>query len=92
MYLIIGKNPGSNLTLPVPNVVGISDNKKYIFHQEMVMFQQQTNSNPRTVFVGVIGIPKHYRRNGPDDRIVVSLLAPGVNINYCIQCHYKEFR
>ncbi len=92
MYISIQKNPGGNLTFPAPNVVGTSDNKKYVIHQEMVMFQQVTNSNPRTIFKGVIVIPRGYRRMGPSDTLTIQLLAPGVNINYCIQCHYKEFR
>ncbi len=92
MYMIIAKNPGNNLTIPAPNVVGASDNKKYVIHQEMIMFQQQTNSNPRTLFNGVIAIPRGYRRNEPNDLLIISLLAPGVNINYCFETHYKEFR
>ncbi len=91
-YMIIFKNPGGNLTRPAPNVVGISDNKKYVIHQEMVMLQQQDGSNPRTLFNGVVRIPKGYQRNGPNDLLSIHLLAPGVAINYCIQCHYKEFR
>ncbi len=92
MYMAIGKNPGNNITLPDPNVVGSDDNKKWYFHQEMVMIQQQTNSNPRTIFNGVVVIPKGYRRNGPADRIQIKFLAPGVNTNVCVQAHYKEFR
>ncbi len=92
VYMIVAKNPGGNLTLPIPNVVGINDNKKYVIHQEMVMMQMVDNSNPRTLFNGVILIPKGYRRNGPNDLLTLSLLAPGVEINWCMQCHYKEFR
>ncbi len=92
VYMIIGKNPGGNLTLPAPNLVGVNDNKKYVIHQEMLMMQQQTNSNPRTLFNGVIVIPKGYRRNGPNDTLTISVLAPGITINYCVQSHYKEFR
>ncbi len=91
-YLMVAKNPGSNLTFPAPNVVGSSDNKKYVFHQEMIMLQKQTGSNPRTLFKGVIAIPKHLRRNGPDDTIFLAILAPGVTTEMCLQCHYKEFR
>ncbi len=92
VYLAVFKNPGSNLSLPSPNVVGSSNNKKYAIHQEMVMMQQQTNSNPRTLFKGVIRIPRGYRRCGPNDEITLSILAPGVNVNVCVQCIYKEFR
>ncbi len=92
VYMTVAKNPGGNLTLPLPNVVGINDNKKYVIHQEMVMMQQVTNSNPRTLFKGVIVIPRGYRRMGPNDLLTVRLSSPGVNINLCMQCHYKEFR
>ena len=92
VYMMVVKDPGGNLVFPAANVVGSSDNKKYVIHQEMVMLQQVTNSNPRTLFKGVIIIPRLYQRNGPNDRLLLKLHTPGVNINYCIQCHYKEFR
>ncbi len=84
-YIYVAKNPGNNLVLPVPNVVGSSDNKKYVIHQEMVMTQNIANGNPRTVFNGVIAIPKGYRRFGPDDRLSLVLHAPANTYNYCIQ-------
>ncbi len=92
VYFYIAKNPGNNLSLPEANVVGTDDNKRFVFHQEMVMLQQVTNSNPRTLFKGVIGIPRHFRRNGPADRLNIRIFTPGVAVNYCIQAHYKEFR
>ncbi len=92
MYIAVIKNPGGNLTLPQANQIGTNDNKRFVIHQEMIMFQQQTNSNPRTLFKGVIVIPRGYRRMAPNDELTILLLAPGVNVNYCIQCHYKEFR
>ncbi len=92
LYMIVFKNPGGNLANPAPNAVGGNDNKKYVIHQEMIMFQKQSNSNPRTLFNGVIVIPKLYRRNGPNNRLILRVLAPGVNVEYCVQCHYKEFR
>ncbi len=92
IYFMLFKNPGGNFTPPAPNVVGVSDLKKYSIHQEMVMLQEQTGSNPRTLFKGVIVLPKGYRRNGPNDLWQVSLLSPGNAMSYCIQCHYKEFR
>ncbi len=92
VYLIVFKNPGANLTVPAANQVGLNDNKRYVIHQEMVMLQEQTGSNPRTLFKGVIVIPRGYRRQGPGDFIQLGLLAPGISVNYCIQAHYKEFR
>ncbi len=91
-YMMIMKNPGGNLTFPNANVVGSDDNKRYVIHQEMVMFQQQTNSNPRTLFLGVVVIPRGYRRMGPNDTIQIQIFSPGVTLNFCIQAHYKEFR
>ncbi len=92
VYLTVFKNPSNQLAVIAANAVGISDQKKFVIHQEMVMLQQNVASNPRTLFNGVIVIPKQYRRMGPSDRLQIALLAPGVNINFCIQCHYKEFR
>ncbi len=91
-YLMVFKNPGGNLTFPNPNVVGADDNKKYVIHQEMIMLQMVDNSNPRTLFNGVIVIPRGYRRFGPNDTLVARVFSPGVELNFCIQCHYKEFR
>ncbi len=91
-YMMIFKNVGGNLTAPAANLVGGSDNKRFVIHQEMVMLQQQDGSNPRTLFNGVIVIPRGYRRFGPDDRLELHILSPGVTLNLCLQCHYKEFR
>ncbi len=92
VYMIVGKNPASAITLPNPNSVGVSTLKKYVIHQEMVMLEQSVNGNPRTLFNGVIVIPRGYIRNGPLDKLQLTVLSPGVNISLCIQCHYKEFR
>ena len=91
-YMYIIKNPGANLTIPEANVVGVSDEKRFVIHQEMVMLQQVDNSNPRTLFKGVIAIPRGYKRFGPKDRLQLRIFTPGVNLNYCVQAHYKEFR
>ncbi len=92
VYITIAKNPGGNVTIPPANAVGTSDNKRFVIHQEMVMLQRVTNSNPRTVFKGVIALPRGYRRFAPDDRLQLEILAPGVSVDYCLQSHYKEFR
>ncbi len=92
VYMYVAKNPGSNLTLPNANSVGASDNKRFVLHQNMVMLQKDATGNPRILFDGVIVIPRGYRRNAPDDQLVLNVLSPGVNIDLCIQCHYKEFR
>ncbi len=92
VYLMVLKNPGANLTFPLPNAVGVDDNKKYVFHQEMIMIENAIGGNPRVLFNGVIKIPKGYKRNGPNDTIQVRIFSPAINIALCFQCHYKEFR
>ncbi len=94
-YLMIFKNPGGNLTSsrPLPNAVGGNDAKKYVIHQEMIMMNGDAgNGQPRTLFNGVIKIPKGYIRNGPGDQLECIILTPTVLGDFCLQCHYKEFR
>ncbi len=91
-YMMVYKNPGGNIPGFDPQTVGTNDNKRFVIHQEMVMLQQVDNSNPRTVFNGVIMIPKLYRRMAPNDELNIRFKAPGTNVNFCFQCHYKEFR
>ncbi len=90
VYMYVVKNPGNQLSLVDPNVVGTSDIRKFIIHQEMIMTEKNTTAIPRTLFKGVISIPKHMRRMGIADRLQVVLLSPGVNYDYCLQSIYKE--
>ncbi len=92
VYMFVMKNPGGNLTAPQANTVGADDNKRFVIHQEMVMLQGFNAGNPRTLFSGVIVIPRGYSRFGPNDLLQLGLLSPGVNINWCYQAHFKEFR
>lgn len=92
VYMMVAKNPGANITFPNANVVGADDNKRYVIHQEMRMLQKATNGNPRSLFNGVIVIPRGYQRNAPNDELQLLVFAPGVNCDVCVQCHYKEFR
>ncbi len=97
LYMAVWKNPGGNITLPNGNAVGASDNKRFSIHQEMVMLQKEPTAdalggNPRTVFKGVIAIPRGYRRFAPNDSLIITLLSPGITTDFCIQAHYKEFR
>ncbi len=91
-YLMVFKSPGASVALSNPNVVGADKDKRFVIHQEMVMLQMVDNSNPRTLFNGVIVIPRGYRRNGPSDLLIARVFSPGVELNICMQCHYKEFR
>ncbi len=93
VYMYVAKNPGNNLVLPNANAVGSNDNKRFVIHQEMSMIENKgQGSNPRTLFNGVIVIPKGYRRFGPDDQLTFKFHPPALDCAICIQCHYKEFR
>ncbi len=93
VYLAIVKNPGGNITVPSISGIGVSDNKRFVIHQEMLMIENTgRGGNPRTLFNGVIAIPKGYRRFAPNDTLELSLLSPALDIIFCFQCHYKEFR
>ncbi len=92
LYMNVVKNPGNNITEPLSNGVGFSDEKRFVIHQEMVMGSDSVNANPRTVFKGVVKIPRNYKRNAPNDRLKVTFFSPGISWNVCVQSHYKEFR
>ncbi len=93
VYMALLKNPGGNITEPQANGIGASDNKRFVFHQEMVMLENTgRGGNPRTLFNGVIAVPKGYRRMAPNDQIILSIFSPAVNMVICMQAHYKEFR
>ncbi len=94
-YMIIFKNPGANLTAPNPKAVGITDERKYVIHQSMVMMSGDAgNGLPRVVFDGVIKIPKLYTRNGIKDKLQMVLVTgtASLSADWCVQCIYKEFR
>ncbi len=91
-YLIVYKNPSNDIVFPNGNVIGGSDVKKMIFHQEMIMTEKNTTAIPRTLFKGVLRVPRHMQRMGQDDRIELQLYAPGVNADFCVQAIYKEIR
>ncbi len=93
VYMAVFKNPGNNLSgLPAPNAIGVSDNKRWFVHQEMVMIDNKISGQPTVLFDGVIKIPRGFSRFGPDDRLALMTLCPAINTSLCVQCHYKEFR
>ncbi len=93
IYFIVFKSPGNNIVTPAANTIGSNDAKKFVIHQEMIMMSGDAgNGLPRPLFNGVIMIPKHMRRFGPDDRLFFAILSPNVAADFCLQVHYKEFR
>ncbi len=93
VYLMITKNIGGAFTLPLANAVGASDLKRIVIHQEMTMIENKgQGSNARTVFNGVVVIPKGMRRMGPGDEWKCTVICPALDTAVCLQAHYKEFR
>ncbi len=95
IYFILYKNPGSNIAagqIPNANVTGSSDFKKQIFHTEMIMTEKNTTAIPRTMFKGVLMIPKHMRTMRVNDKIELQFFSPGVSYEICVECIYKEYR
>ena len=102
IYMIVFKSPGNNITPPGNlDSVGISDKKRFVLHQEMLM-TGQNGSNPgaanipRTLFKGVVVLPRTFKRFGYDDKLQVILQHRAgeatQRTDFCIECIYKEFR
>ncbi len=92
VYMSIQKDPGNAIAIIQPNLVGVNVNKRYVIHQEMVMIENSKGGNSKTLFNGVVKIPKGYIRNGPADTLLLIIFSPALDIVVCAQCHYKEFR
>ncbi len=99
IYMIVYKNPGGNITAPAVDAVGINDNKKRVIHQEMLMtgtVLTAASAIPKTLFKGVIMIPRGLKRNGANDKLQVVIGHRAAEVtqqsNFCLQCIYKEYR
>ncbi len=99
IYMIVYKNPGGDLTGPNVDAVGASDDKKRVIHQEMLMtgtVLTAASAIPKTLFKGVIALPRAIRRNGVGDKLQVIIGHRNGEAtqqsNFCLQCIYKEFR
>lgn len=98
IYMAVFKNVGSNLTIGNLDSIGTSDNRKYVIHQEMIMLAPSATGGifPRTMFKGVIRIPRGYKRMGISDKLQVVLQHRSGEAtqatSFCIECIYKEFR
>ncbi len=92
VYMLVMKSPATNVATITPNVVGADDSKKFVIHQEMSMFENRISGIPTVLFNGVIKFPRPYIRNGPNDKWRLVILSPQIDITFCAQFHYKEFR
>ncbi len=93
-YMYVMKNPGNNVVNPTADAVGVSDERRFVIHQSMVMLSGDAgNGLPRVVFDGVIRIPRGYKRFGIKDRLQVVVKSGATSGNdWCLQCIYKEIR
>ncbi len=98
VYMIVYKNRSGDLIPPPVDAVGVSDERRNVIHQEMLMldFKGTTAGFPRTLFKGVILIPRGIRRNAVEDKLQVVIghrPAETTQLTeFCLQCIYKEFR
>ncbi len=99
IYMIVYKNPGGNVPNPAVDGVGVSDKRKFVFHQEMAMLGTNltpTDAIPRTLFKGVIKIPPRYKRFGFNDKLQVVIGHRVGEVTqqseFCLQCIYKEYQ
>lgn len=99
IYMIVYKNPGGDVTGPAVDNVGGGDDRKRVIHQEMIMTGNVLTAAaaiPKTLFKGVIRIPRAIRRNGVSDQLQVIIGhragEASQQSNFCLQCIYKEYR
>ncbi len=92
VYIAVYKDAGGLTPTIDPRTTGDDPNKKFIIHQEMSMGENSATGTPRTIFKGVIVIPKGMRRFGANDKLILAVRPFALNITICSQCIYKEFR
>ncbi len=88
---LIIKNPGNNLTVPIPGTVGTSNEKKYVFKIWRAVIGAHTQGYPAYRWAGWIKIPKRYQRMGTDDVFQFSFFFTGVAGIVCTNFIYKWF-
>ncbi len=87
-YII--KNPGANLTPPVPGTQGTSNEKKFIFKSWKGLIGAQADSwHQPYSWKGWIRIPKIYQRFGANDKLQIISLGTGTNTVQCTLFIYK---
>ncbi len=90
VYLM--KNPGNNLTPPLPGTEGSSNEKKFIFKQWSAMTMRIQDGPTPYHWEGWVKIPKRYQRFGIDDRLVLEFATSAGGGHLAIESIYKWFR
>ncbi len=93
MNIYLFKNPGDNLTPPLPTSVGSSNEKKFVIRQWQFMIMRNQDGNLPYHWEGWIKIPKRYQRMGTDDTWSINTAnTAGVTGHMSLQAIYKWFR
>ncbi len=87
------KNPGNNLTPPLPISQGTSNEKKFIIKTWRFQAMRNQDGNPPYHWEGWIKIPKRYQRMGTDDTWSFNVACTAALTGHCsIQALYKWYR
>ncbi len=87
------KNPGDNLTEPLPISVGSSNEKKFVIRQWHAMAMRNQDGNPPYHWEGWIKIPKRYQRMGTDDTwVLVAAATATLTGHFSSMAIYKWYR
>ncbi len=93
MNIYLFKNPGANLTPPLPTSVGTSNEKKFVIRQWQFMIMRNQDGNLPYHWEGWIKIPKRYQRMGTDDTWSLNIAnTAGVTGHHSMQAIYKWYR
>ncbi len=92
MDAYIMKNPGANLTPPIPGTVGSSNEKKFVFREWKSFLGAETEGAQRFRWSGWIRIPRIYQRFGADDSLQFVMKATGIANAYCMRAIYKWYK
>ncbi len=81
--MFLWKNPGNNLTAPIPGTVGTSNEKKFVFRNFKGLIGARTEGTPPYTFRGWIRVPKIYQRMGADDILQLVIRPTGAAALVC---------
>ncbi len=87
------KNPGANLTPPLPISYGTSNEKKFIFKTWAGMIMRNQDGNAPVHWEGWVKIPKRFQRMGTNDTLNLVIQASATLTGHVgIRWLYKWFR
>ncbi len=85
------KNPGQNLTVPLPRTEDSSNEKKFIFKTWNQMTMRNQDGNPPYHWEGWVKIPKRYQRFGAADTLLLAYACTTAAGHISIETIYKWY-